>query len=192
MKNKIVLEDRNRFLISELIKNGRVKYTDLAKKLNVTPAAIKERVERLIEHKIIRPSALLNSQEIFPVTGGIGIESDAEGINILVRKLRNCPLVIHMTKTSGNHNLVLSIVSEDFQQLESFLNNQIRSEPGIKHVEVNVGNESTIVPEFAHVRLFYDEDAELVPCGLRYDEREVCLNCPGLLNTKRSLAKVKI
>lgn len=185
MKGKNILDETNRFLISEIIKDGRVKYTKLAKQLRITPAAVKERVERLVKNQIIKPTAIVNAKEMFPVTAGIGVEADAEGVNILVRKLRNCPLVVHMTKTSGNHNLILTVVAEDFQQLESFLTNQIRSEPGIKHVEVNIGNQTTIVPEFQQIRLFHEEDTDYVPCGLHFQDKDVCLNCPGLVNVKK-------
>lgn len=180
MKEKVLEDKTVRLIISELIKDGRIKYTTLAKKLKVTPAAVKERIERLIKNKSIKISALINTRELFPITSGIGVEADSEGVNILVNKLRNCPLVFHMTRTSGMHNLVLSVVTEDMQQLESFLNNQIRSEPGIKHVEVNIGNESTIVPDFQLLKLF-SLQKDRTPCGLRISEKEVCLNCPGIV-----------
>ena len=137
MKLKNNLDETNRYIISEMIKNGRIKYTKLAKDLGVTPAAVKERIERLIKNKIIHPSTLINMQDMFPVMAGVGIEADPETVTILVRKLTPCPLVLRLVRTSGNHNLLLSIQAEDFNQLESFLNNQIRSEPGINHVEVS-------------------------------------------------------
>ena len=193
--NRTVLEenfdDTNRLIISEMIKDGRVKYTTLARKIGVTPAAIKERVERLIRLKMIRPTALVNTLDLFPVSATLGIEADAECANLLIRKLRPCPLVINITRTSGMHNLMLMVVAEDFAQLESFLNNQIRNEPGIKHVEVNVGDKSTIIPEYRQIRLFYEEDTDFVPCGLRYDEKNVCLNCPGLVNVRKLREKEK-
>ena len=180
MKSKKFLDESTRLVISELQKNGRIKYTALAKKLNVTPAAAKERVERLIDKKIIKVSALVNTQNLLPITTAIGIEADSEGVNILVRKLRNCPLVFHMTKTSGNHNLVISIVAKDISQLEDFLNKQIRSEPGIKHVEVNMGN-ATIVPEYFQLRITPDpKQNDTSPCGIRRGEIDECINCPAL------------
>jgi len=180
MKNKNildVLDNKNRIIISELLKDGRAKYTSLAKKLNVTPAAIKERVERLIEKKILRISALLNTQKLYPLTASIGIETDSDGVNLLIRKLRNCPLIFHLVRTSGNHNLILNMVSTDIGLIDDFLNKQIRSEPGIKHVEVNLGN-TVAVPEFAQIRLFYSQDSETAPCGLRFDDEMRCPKCP--------------
>lgn len=179
MKIKRGLDRTDRFIISEMIKNGRIKYTALAKKLNITPAAIKERVEKLVEKGFIKPSVLLNQSSFFPLSSIIGIEADADCVKILIRKLRNCPLIISITKTSGVHNLILHIVTKNLHQLESFLNNQIRSEPGIKHVEVNVGNTS-VIPEFQQIRLYDYKEKEYVPCGLRADDKDVCLDCPGL------------
>lgn len=190
-KVKDNLDETNRFIISEMIKNGRVKYTKLAKDIGVTPAAVKERVERLAKNNIIRPTALLNMQELFPVSAGIGIEADPETVKILVRKLTPCPLVLKLIRTSGNHNLIMYIVAEDFAQLESFLNNQIRSEPGINHVEVNIGHSAGGVWDFAHMKLFHEKNAENVPCGLRHDDSLVCLNCPGLVNVKKAKEKEK-
>lgn len=177
MKRVKNLDEVNRFIISELIKNGRIKYTALARKLNITPAAVKERVDRLINDKVIKVSALLNTTATFPTTAIIGVEGDSECVNMLIRKLRNCPLVISLTRTSGMHNLIIYLVSKNLRQLESFLNNQVRSEPGIKHVEVNIGD-SSVIPEFQQVRLFYFENTKDLPCRLKKSDKNVCINCP--------------
>lgn len=184
MKSKNFLDGNNLKIISELIKNGRIKLTELAKKLDVTPAAAKERVDRLVKKKIISISALINPEDIYPLSACIGIEADADGTNIIIRKLRNCPLVFHLAKTSGNHSLVISMVAKDISQIEDFLNKQIRSEPGIKHVEVNLSN-SVIVPKYLPLRFFPSVDPEYVPCGLRVDDEERCPECPGIKEIKK-------
>ncbi|MEM5883156.1 MAG: Lrp/AsnC family transcriptional regulator [Candidatus Aenigmatarchaeota archaeon] len=179
MKTKNFLDKVNLEIISELTKNGRVKLTKIAEKLNITPAAVKERIDRLMKKKIITVSALINSELIYPLSASIGIEADVDGTNIIIRKLRNCPLVFHLAKTSGNHNLIVNVAAKDIAQLEDFLNRQIRSEPGIKHVEVNLSN-SLIFPKYLPLRLFPATNSEFVPCGLRIDDEERCLNCPEI------------
>ena len=175
MKTKILLDSVNRYIISEIIKDGRVKLTAMAEKLNITPAAVKERVDRLIEKKIIHVSALVNAQKLFPLSASIGIEADSEGVGILVKKVRNCPLITSITKTSGTYNLIINMVSSDLNQLDHFLNSQIRSEPGIKHVEVNIGN-ATIVPEYRQIRLLMNPE-NTAPCGSKMDENQRCPLC---------------
>ncbi|MCS7105830.1 MAG: Lrp/AsnC family transcriptional regulator [Candidatus Aenigmarchaeota archaeon] len=178
MKIKNILDDKNQYLISQLLKDGRIKYTTLAKELKVTPAAVKERVEKLIEKKIIKISALVNLQKLYPLAACIGVETDADGVNILIRKLRNCPLVLSLIKTSGNHNLIINVVGTDIALIDDFINKQIRSEPGIKHVEVNLGNTISL-PEFVNIKLFYPKNNEAAPCGLRVDDETRCLRCPA-------------
>lgn len=157
MKAKNSLDDVNRYIISEMVKDGRIKYTKLARNLGVTPAAVKERIERLIKNNIIKPTILLNMQELYPVTSAIGIEANPDAINNLVKRLAPFPHVLRMIRTSGNHNLVLSIVSEDFASLEKFINEQIRSERGLNHIEVNIGNSAGTMPDFAYMRLMYEK-----------------------------------
>lgn len=160
-KAKDNLDEVNRYIISEMIKDGRVKYTKLARDIGVTPAAVKERIDRLIKNNVIRPSVLLNIREMFPVGAAIGVEADQDAVDRLVGRLSKSPFVLRIMKTSGNHNLVLSIVAEDFAQLENLINRQIRSEPGINHVEVNIANSSGITPDFAHMRLVEEKAPSL-------------------------------
>ncbi len=177
MKDKKLFSDSTRIIISELVKDGRIKYTEIGKKLGITPAAAKERVERLINRKIIKISALLNTSEIFPLVFNIGIEADPEAVDLLIKKLKNCPLVFYMAKTSGNHNLILTIVSKDMHQADDFLNKQIRSEPGIRHVEINIGN-NTVVPEFMQLQLTLNTEKNTAACGVKKDQPDVCFGCP--------------
>jgi len=169
----------DKFIISEMVTDGRIKYTTLAKKLKVTPAAVKERVEKLLKLKVIKPSALLNQSIFFPLTAVVGVEADADCVKILTRKFKNCPLVVSAIKTSGMHNLILHVAAKNIQQLESFLNNQVRAEPGIKHIEVNISDASTL-PEFVPLKVNYSKDNEFVPCGMRRNEEGICLNCPAV------------
>lgn len=176
------LDERSRYIIEQLMKDGRTKYTAIAKKLGITPAAVKERVERMIDKGIIKVSALVNIEMFFPVTAVVGIEGDADAIKTLTRRFENCPLVFHMARTSGMHNLVVSIAGEDLNSVEKFLSNHIRNEAGVRHVEVNIGN-SPHHPKFAQLKIGYVKALSSCPCGMgcdkcpSYDDKS-CRGCP--------------
>lgn len=177
-----ILDERSRYIISELAKDGRTKYTKMAKDLGITPAAVKERVERLIDKGFIKVSALVNTEKFFPIIAIIGIEADSEAVKILTRRFRSCPMVFHMAKTSGMHNLIISIATEDLNVIDKFLGNHVRSEPGVRHVEVNIGN-SPPNPEFSQLKIGYPKLLESCPCGARCDEcvsylEKSCNGCP--------------
>jgi Lrp/AsnC family transcriptional regulator for asnA, asnC and gidA len=176
------LDDRSRYIISELTRDGRTKYTKMARDLKITPAAVKERVERLIDKGFIRVAALVNMQKFFPITAVIGIEADSDAIKILTRRFRNCPLVFHMAKTSGMHNLIIFIAAEDLNFIDKFISSHVRSEPGVRHVEVNIGN-SPSNPEFLQLNVCSPKLLDACPCGARCDDcafytEHSCMGCP--------------
>jgi DNA-binding Lrp family transcriptional regulator len=104
---------------------------------------------------------LINIQELYPVGAAVGIEADQDTVDSLMKKLSNSPNVLRVMRASGNHNLITSLVAEDFGKLESFINNHIRSEAGIKHVEVNITSSSGIAPDFAFLRLVDEKEIML-------------------------------
>ena len=188
MKAKKKLDASAKIIISELSKSGRVKLTTLAKRLNVTPAAVKERVERLMEKNIIKVVGVINVNDLFPISALIGVEADANAVNVLIRKFRACPLVFHLSKTTGVYNLIIGMVAEDMEHMENRINYHIRNEPGLKHIEVNMGHGS-IVPEFRQLRLWQKEQTDTCACyGGRCDECPAfaelggsCRGCPDTL-----------
>lgn len=184
MRKRFSLDKINRFIISELQKNGRVKLTELARKLKITPAAVKERVERLIERKVIKITALINPENSIsdfyhPIYAMIGIEADSECISILMRKLSNCPLVLSIQKTSGMHNLIITMAGKDLSVLEKRISDHIRSEPGIKHVEVNVGRFS--FQQFIPLKVNYPIPKDRAPCGISKNDETKCKDCLAFL-----------
>jgi DNA-binding Lrp family transcriptional regulator len=175
----------DKLIISELIKNGRASYTKLSKKLKLTPAAVRERILSLIKNKLISINALINPKVFYKFVACIGVEVDPESCEIILRKLRNCPLVFQMMKTNGVHNLILNVVATTLDQIECFVNKRIRSEPGIKHVEINVGNSTS--PGFLPLKL--EVDLRQAPCGALCNEceyyKEKCPGCPSTIWFRR-------
>lgn len=172
------LDKVNRLIIHELQKNGRIKLTHLARKLKITPAAVKERIERLLERNVIKVSALVNCENVssmyYPISATVGIEGDSECVSILTRKFINCPLTTSIQRVSGTHNLIITMVGRDLSCLEKRVNEHIRSEPGIKHVEVNIGK---FVQPFIPIKINYPAAKDAAPCGIRKDDETKCEDC---------------
>jgi DNA-binding Lrp family transcriptional regulator len=185
MQKRLTFDRINKFLIAELQKDGRVKLTKLAKKLGITPAAVKERIERLIDRQVIKVFALINPDNInnpdfyYPISATLGIEADSECVSILTKRFRNCPLVITLHKTSGMHNLTMTLLGRDLESLEKRISDHIRNEPGIKHVEVNVGN-STFKDQFIPLKIAYPIK-NAAPCGVGKEDETRCEDCPAFI-----------
>lgn len=132
-------------IIQELSEDGRKSFVEIAKKIGLSQVAVKYRVERLIESGFLKIQGLLNIEKCYNVSATIEIEADQKTVSNLIEKFERSPLIYHLVRISGRYNLMLSIVTPNLESIENFIAKEIRSDPGVKHIEVNVG-ELPIIP----------------------------------------------
>ena len=133
-------------IIQSFSENGRTSFVEIAKGTGLSPVGIKNRVEKLIEDGVFKIVGLLNMGKVYSVSAHIEIEADSKTINRLIEKFEKSPLVYHLVKTSGRYNLMVSIATPNLESVENFIAKNIRSEVGVKHIDVNVG-ELPIIPK---------------------------------------------
>jgi len=133
-------------IIQAISEDGRKSFVEIAKETKLSPVGIKNRVERLIDDGVLKIQGLLNMGKVYSVSAHIEIEADSKTISYLIEKFERSPLVYHLVKTSGRYNLILSIATPNLESVENFISKEIRSVPGVKHIEVNVG-ELPIIPK---------------------------------------------
>jgi len=133
-------------IIHALSKDGRTSMVEIAKGTGLSPVAIKNRVERLIVDGVLKIQGLLNMEKVYSVSAHIEIEADDKTISQLIEKFQNSPLVYHLVRISGRYNLMVSIATPNLESIENFIAKEIRSKPGIGHIDVSVG-ELPIIPK---------------------------------------------
>jgi len=133
-------------IIKALSEDGRESFVEIAKKTRLSPVGVKNRVERLINEGVLKIQGLLNIGKCYLVSANIEIEADQKTISKLIEKFEKSPLVYQLVKTSGRYNLLIGIVAPNLVSIENFIAKEIRSDPGVKHIEVNVG-ELPIIPK---------------------------------------------
>jgi DNA-binding Lrp family transcriptional regulator len=133
-------------IIQFLIKDGRKSFVEIAQKTGLTSVGIKKRVEKLTEEGILKIQATLVMEKFYNVSAQIEVEADEKTISHLIEKFEKSPLVYQLVKTSGRYNLIIGIVAPSLESIETFIAKEIRSDPGVRHIEVNVG-ELPIIPK---------------------------------------------
>ena len=89
---------------------------------------------------------LLNIRKCYNVSANIEIEADQKTADKLIDKFEKSPLVYHLVRTSGRYNLMVSILSPTLESIETFITKEVRNDPGVKHIDVNIG-ELPIIPK---------------------------------------------
>jgi len=132
------LDDVSKAIIEQLQQDGRRPYSTIGKAVGLSEAAVRHRVQRLIDSGVIQVVAVTNPLQVgFPRAAMIGItvEGDLEAVAAEVEAL---PEVDYLVICAGNFDLMAEVVAEDDDHLLEILNRRIRPIAGVRRTETFV------------------------------------------------------
>ncbi len=183
--------DRRDWEIYKLLKeNGRIKLTEIGRKLDITHPSVKERLENLIRRRDVAVKGLLNIKKLKFVCGIVNIQTNTmENAVKLADIFARCPRTIFVATTTGKYNLNIVLVAEKHSVLSATIENSIRPLRDIKNMEISIG-ESPFYPEFIE---FKTGELETAPCGKKcpdcYMYGNGCYGCPATIHFKPSMER---
>ena len=132
------LDDVDRRIIELLQRDGRLPYAQLGPAVGLSQAAARQRVQRLIDSKVIQIVAVTDPRVLgFTRQAMIGlkIEGDTRRVANAVAAL---PEVEYVVLTAGALDMLVEVVVEDDEQLLYVLNDKIRAIDGVQTTETYI------------------------------------------------------
>ena len=129
------LDDVSKAIIEQLQQDGRRPYATIGRAVGLSEAAVRHRVQRLIDAGVIQVVAVTNPLQVgFPRAAMIGItvEGDLEAVASEIEALAE---VDYLVICAGGFDLMAEVVAEDDDHLLEILNRRIRPIPGVKRTE---------------------------------------------------------
>jgi len=134
-RTAIDLDDADKSLVELLQRDGRLPYTRLAAQVGLSEAAVRQRVQRLIENKVVQIVAVTDPLTLgFRRQAMVGVKIEGDTIAV-ADALAQIPEVDYVVCTSGSFDLLFEIVCEDDEHLLTLLNEQVRMIPGVRSTE---------------------------------------------------------
>ena len=133
-------------IISYLSQDGRASFADIGKGIKLSSVAVKNRVDKLMDGGILSVKGELNINRFYTMSACLFVVATSKAVQNLIEKLEKRPEVYHISKRSGKHNLVLSILAQDIEGIEDFVDREVRLAPGVSTVEIAVG-ELPVIPK---------------------------------------------
>jgi Lrp/AsnC family transcriptional regulator, regulator for asnA, asnC and gidA len=134
----VVLDDVSKAIIEQLQQDGRRAYATIAKAVGLSEAAVRQRVQRLLDAKVMDIVAVTDPTTLgFLRWAMIGIRADGD-LHEVAEQLAALPEVDYVVITAGSFDLLAEVVCEDDEHLLRLLNDHIRSIPQIQHSETFV------------------------------------------------------
>ena len=129
------LDDADKALVELLQQDGRLPYTRLAAEVGLSEAAVRQRVQRLIDNKVVQIVAVTDPLTLgFRRQAMVGVKVEGDIIAV-ADALTLIAEVDYVVCTSGSFDLLFELVCEDDDHLLTLLNERVRSIPGVRSTE---------------------------------------------------------
>lgn len=128
----MLLDNKDKTIIETLEQNARTSFTSIAKKLNLSEAAIRKRVKKLEEKNIILGyKASVNYKKLGYSNKIIfGVDTTAKDYFNVINSLKEINFVKNLTTSSGDHMLMFEVWVKNMNELNLYLK-QINSIGGV-------------------------------------------------------------
>ena len=130
------LDDVDRGIIEELQVDGRMPYTELSKRVGLSQAATRQRVNRLIERGAMQVVAVTDPATLgfdYPAMVGIAVDGDVVAVADALSSIEE---VSYLVIAAGRFDILAEIVCTDADHLLRFVNDRIRALSGVRDVEL--------------------------------------------------------
>jgi Lrp/AsnC family transcriptional regulator for asnA, asnC and gidA len=134
-REPVGLDEADKTLVELLQHDGRLPYTRLAAQVGLSEAAVRQRVQRLIENKVVQIVAVTDPLTLgFRRQAMVGLKVEGDIIAV-ADALALIPEVDYVVCTSGSFDLLFELVCEDDDHLLTLLNDQVRTIQGVRSTE---------------------------------------------------------
>ena len=133
-----LLDDLNKAIIEQLQQDGRRSYAAIAKAVGLSEAAVRQRVQRLLDAEVMQIVAVTDPLQVgFHRQAMVGIKVDGD-VRELAAKLSASTEIDYVVICSGTYDLLVELTARDDEHLLDVINTQIRSIAGIRSTETFV------------------------------------------------------
>jgi Lrp/AsnC family transcriptional regulator for asnA, asnC and gidA len=130
------LDDKDLQIIESLQINGRTSYAELAETIDLSQAAIRLRVNRLLETGIVQIVAITDPLSIgFTVVAMVGLTVDGD-IEALSDEIGDREYAVYVVLTSGRFDMLVEVLCADNDHLVEVLSD-LRALDGVSSVEAH-------------------------------------------------------
>lgn len=127
-------------ILNILSDEGRMSYVDLAKELDLSRVAVRDRINQMQEAGIIEKfSVVINSEKVGKgVSAFFNVDCDPTHLVYVAERLAENPKVASCYQMTGPSTLHTHVLVEDFNELEKFINEELYALDGITRVESHI------------------------------------------------------
>jgi Lrp/AsnC family transcriptional regulator for asnA, asnC and gidA len=131
----VVLDEAAKAIIEQLQEDGRRPYTRIAEAVGLSEAAVRQRVQQMVEAGVMQIVAVTDPLTLgFHRMAMVGLKVDGD-LRAVAGELASVPAIDYVVVTAGSFDVLCEVVCEDDDALLELVNDKIRSVPGVRETE---------------------------------------------------------
>ena len=141
------IDNLDKKILNIITKNARIASKDVALECGVSRAAIHQRIQRLIEMKVITGSGYnVNPKSLgYNTCTYIGVSLEKGSMyREVVSEIEKIPEVVECHYTTGTFGMLLKVYARDNEHLMELLNDHIQMIPGVLGTETFISLDNSI------------------------------------------------
>jgi Lrp/AsnC family transcriptional regulator, regulator for asnA, asnC and gidA len=129
------VDDTSRAIIEQLQEDGRRPYASIGKAVGLSEAAVRQRVQKLVDSGVMQIVAVTDPMQIgFARQAMIAISVSGD-VEAVAEHLSTIDEVDYIIITAGSFDVIAEVVVEDDEHLLSLVNRRIRAIDGVVRTE---------------------------------------------------------
>ena len=133
-----VLDEVSKRIIEQLQEDGRRPYAAIGKAVGLSEAAVRQRVQRLLDQGVMQIVAVTDPLQVgFSRQAMIGIHAEGD-LQDIADRLADLPEVDYVVITAGSFDLLIEVVCEDDDALLELVSTKLRAIAGVRTTETFV------------------------------------------------------
>jgi Lrp/AsnC family transcriptional regulator, regulator for asnA, asnC and gidA len=131
-----LVDDLSKRIIAQLQRDGRRSYAAIAHETGLSEAAVRQRVRKLVESRVMQIVAVVNPLALgLARMAMIGIKADGD-LREVAAELALIEQVDYVVLCAGSFDILVELLCEDNEHLLSLVNDRIRVIPGVRSAEI--------------------------------------------------------
>jgi Lrp/AsnC family transcriptional regulator for asnA, asnC and gidA len=132
-----LLDEHDIAIIAQLRNDGRMAYRAIAEIVGLSEAAVRQRVNRLVNNDICQITAVMDPKALgLNAVASVGMKVNGD-LDKIADKIATIKQVEYIILTAGMFDLMAELVCKDYEELLSVLR-ELRSLPEIQTTELNL------------------------------------------------------
>jgi Lrp/AsnC family transcriptional regulator for asnA, asnC and gidA len=132
------LDQLSKHIIEQLQQDGRRSYAAIARAVGLSEAATRQRVQKLIEERVIQIAAVTDAAAVgFHRLALLGIRVEGD-LRTVADKLAGLDEADYVVICAGQFDLLVELICEDDSHLLRTIDESVRTIPGVRSAEAFV------------------------------------------------------